>query len=128
MVLVRVFGQLMQIVNGPGTTSQGNFALRTAPGWAGASSAEELVAAMSPAQIEALTTMASWAESRLEGETGTVTFRGQRVPRSAMMMAEEFGGRDFGGESRATLRENRKDRRISVGDISRAQGSAPTNR
>lgn len=121
-------GQLMQIVNGPGTTPNGNFALRRAPPWAGATSAEELAAALSPAQIDALTTMASWAENNLRGETGVTTLNGRRVPRAAALMAEEFRGSDFGGLSASELRQRRKDRRISIGELenaARQRGQAP---
>lgn len=123
MVLVEMFGRLFQVVNGPGTTPNGNFALRGAPPWAGATSADELVAAMSQAQISALVTMASWAEQNLAGETGVTTFRGKRVPSAAARMAERWQGADFGGLSATELRERQKAQRINVGEI-RSEASA----
>lgn len=124
MTLVEMFGQLFQLVNGPGTTSQGNFALRRAPPWAGVNSASELVAAMSPAQISALTTMASWAEGNLQGETGVTTLNGRRVPSAAARMAEQFRGSDFGGLSRRELAQRRKAGRIDVDAIEAAAREA----
>lgn len=123
MVLVQVFGQLMQIVNGPGTTAEGNFTLRSAPPWAGATSAEELAAALSGPQVRALTEMASWAETNLQGETGTTGFRGRTIPNAAMAMREQFGGSDFGGMSTQELRERRKAQRVDINDLSRAAGA-----
>lgn len=124
MTMIEMFGELFQIVNGAGTNSQGNFSLRRAPPWAGVTSAEELVAAMSPAQISALTTMASWAEGNLQGVTGVTTLNGRRVPSAAARMAEEFGGADFGGLSSRELRERRKRQRIDVGSIEAAAREA----
>lgn len=126
MVLVEIFGQLFQIVNGPGTTPQGTFALRGAPSWAGASTAEELVAAMSSAQIDALTTMASWAEDNLQGVTGVTSLNGRDVPEAAFRMREQFAGSDFGGMSQTELRRRRKAKRIDIDSISAAARGAPT--
>lgn len=120
MTLIEMFGGLFQIVNGAGTNSQGNFSLRRAPPWAGVNSAEELVAAMSPAQLSALTEMASWAETNLQGVTGVTTLNGQRVPQAAARMAEQFRGSDFGGLSQRELRERRKAQRIDIDDIEAA--------
>lgn len=123
MVLVNFLGQQFQVVIGAGTTS-GGLSLRRAPAWAGASSAEELVAAMSDAQLEALTSMASWAESNLQGVTGTTTLNGQTVPRAAARMAEEFRGASFGGRSTQQQRDAAKARRIDIGDIQAARRTA----
>lgn len=120
MVLVEFLGQLFQVVNGPGTTPQGTLALRSAPPWAGATSAEELAAAMSGPQLNALVTMASWAETNLQGETGVTTLNGRRVPAAAAAMAERWRGADFGGMSLSEQRRQQKARRISVGDIEAA--------
>lgn len=126
MVLVQLFGRTFQVVNGPGTTPNGNFALRSAPPWAGATSAEELVGAMSSAQIDALTTMAAWAETNLDGVTGTTTLNGKTVPQAAARMAEEWRGSDFGGMSQAEQRRRQKGQRIDVDDIeAAAPGAAP---
>lgn len=128
MTLVEFMGQLFQVVNGPGTTPQGTFALRGAPAWAGASSAEELAAALSGPQISALTTMASWAENNLQGVTGVTTLNGRRVPRAAAEMAEEWRGSDFGGRSVAEQRRRAKARRIDIDDLeaaAREQGVSP---
>lgn len=119
MVLVTFLGRQFQVVIGAGTT-EGSLSLRTAPPWAGASNADELVAAMSQAQLRALTEMASWAESNLEGVTGVTTFRGKRVPRAAARMAEQFSGTDFGGRSPAEQRRAQKQQRINVSEIEAA--------
>lgn len=127
MVLVNFLGQQFQIVIGAGTTS-GGLSLRRAPAWAGVSSAEELVAAMSDAQIDALTTMASWAETNLAGVTGTTSMNGRTVPESAARMAEQFGGQSFGGRSAQQQRDRQKAGRINVGDIeaeARRAGQTP---
>lgn len=124
MTLIEMFGELFQLVNGAGTTSQGNFSLRRAPGWAGANSAEELVAAMSPAQLSALTTMASWAETNLQNDTGVTTLNGRRVPQAAASMAAEWKNADFGGMSDRELRDRRKARRIDVDAIQAAASEA----
>lgn len=123
MVLVNFLGQTFQVVIGAGTTS-GGLSLRRAPPWAGASSAEELVAAMSDAQIDALTTMASWAESNLQGVTGTTSMNGQTVPEAAARMAEEWRGSSFGGRSAQEQRRRQKARRISVDEIEAAARGA----
>lgn len=121
MVLVEFLGRQFQVVNGPGTTANGNLALRRAPPWAGASSAAELVSAMSGPQLDALTEMASWAETNLDGVTGVTSFRGSRVPRAAAQMAEQFEGSTFGGMSAQQQRAQRKAQRINVSDIEAAR-------
>lgn len=120
MVLVEFLGQLFQVVNGPGTTPQGTLALRSAPPWAGATSADELAAAMSGPQLSALVTMASWAETNLQGETGVTTLNGRTVPSAAAQMAERWRGASFGGMSQAEQRRQQKERRISVDAIESA--------
>lgn len=127
MVLVEFLGRQFQVVNGPGTTPNGNLVLRKAPPWAGANSAEELVGAMSQPQVRAIVALGSWASANLEGETGTTRFRGQRVPRAAAKMAREFpntGQGAFGGLSDDERRRQAAEERISVNDIDQA---APFN-
>lgn len=131
MPLVNFMGQLFQVVNGPGTTGQGNFALRRAPPWAGATSADELAAAMTGPQLNALVSMASWAESNLQGVTGVTTLNGKRVPRAAADMASEFRGADFGGRTAREQRQRQKAQRINVSDIeaaARERGTTVMNR
>jgi hypothetical protein len=77
---------------------------------------------MTQAQLDALTTMASWAESNLQGVTGTTTVAGQEVPRAAARMREQWQGADFGGMSQSQLRDRQKARRIDVDDIEAAMG------
>lgn len=120
MVLVEFLGQLFQVVNGPGTTPNGTLALRKAPSWAGATSAEELAAAMTGPQLTALITMAQWAESNLQGVTGTTTLNGREVPRAAAEMAERFRGQDFGGRTVQQQRQVQKERRIPIDAVESA--------
>lgn len=119
MVLVTFLGRLFQVVIGPGTTED-QLALRRAPAWAGASSGEELVSAMSPAQIRAITSLARTASSELQGVTGTTTLNGQRVPRAAARMAELTSGQDFGGRSVQEQRQARAQGRVNVSEIEQA--------
>lgn len=115
MVLIRIFGQLFQVVIGPGTTED-QIALRRAPSWAG-KAGEELAAALSSPQIRALTEMAGWAETNLQGVTGTTSFQGRTIPRAALQMRQQFNNDDFGGMSAGELREQRKARRTSISEL-----------
>lgn len=119
-MLMEFMGRLVQVVNGAGTTPSGTLSIRKAPPWAGATSADELAAAMSGPQLSALVTMASWAETNLAGETGVTTLNGRRVPRAAALMAEQFRGSSFGGRSVTEQRAAQKARRINVNDIEAA--------
>jgi len=116
----------MQIVNGPGTTPNGTFALRRAPPWAAPANAEQLAAALSSNQIDALTKMAKWAESNLKGVQGKTTLNGKEIPQAAYNMREQFKGNSYGGKTDAQLREQRKEGRISIRDLETARSGAPT--
>lgn len=120
MVLVEFLGQLFQVVNGPGTTPQGTLALRKAPSWAGTNDPADLAAAMTGPQLNALITMASWAENNLNNETGTTTLNGRTVPRAAARMHAEFNNADFGGRTRQEQRREQKAERMDIADIEAA--------
>jgi len=122
--MVTLFGKLFQIVNGPGTVPNGTFALRSAPPWAG-KSGDQLVSALSTPQLEAIVSMASWAEDNLSGVTGTTTLNGEEIPEAAMKMREAWKGASFGGMSQTELRQRRKAKRTSVGEI---RSAAQANR